>query len=95
MLSGFSPPYTIVINIKPLSSLLKYGAIVLSFINSYFKRFISVIMFRKDNTYYKNNTGLHTNPSDQNYLRDVHVKDFFFKDHSQGSNQSICPSDCK
>ena len=25
-------------------------------------------MFRKDNTYYKNNTGLHTNPSDQNYF---------------------------
>ena len=63
--------------------------------DAYFKRFISVIMFRKDNTYYKNNTGLHTNPSDQNYLRDVHVKDFFFKDHSQGSNESVCPSDCK
>lgn len=52
-------------------------------------------MFRKDNTYYKNNTGLHTNPSDRNYLRDVHVKDFFFKDHSQSSNESVCPSDCK
>ena len=25
-------------------------------------------MFRKDNTYYENNTGLHTNPSDQNYF---------------------------
>ena len=52
-------------------------------------------MFRKDNTYYKNSTGLHTYPSDRNYLRNIHVKDFFFEGHSQGNNESICPSDYK